>query len=133
MLESTSRVKELCRRAIDQDSIAWGLHAVHDPLDLSIMKVECLKSPSNKLPAHPIIGSFLIQLDHHQALINRCMLKIMHEFLGKQDVVGDVVTAVEHSLLLADQAQDDRLQSSSQNPHIYFIESGLKIDQPKMI
>ena len=51
---------------------------------------------------HSIIGMLHIQLDHYQATIDRRLPHIMHELLGKEDIIDDAVAADKGTLCRID-------------------------------
>lgn len=78
---------------------------------------------------HPIIGPLYIQLDCYKALSDEGMPQVMHELLGKQDIVSDVMTTDKNPLLRTDQTKHDQLQPFNQNLNTYLVEGGAQIDR----
>ena len=91
MPEATGRVKELDRRAVDQNGEARAFHTIHYPVHQFATKAKLLKCLPHKPPAHAVVRTLHIKLDRHQTPMNKGSLKNVHKLLGKQDVISNIV------------------------------------------
>lgn len=77
------------------------MHTPFNQANPSAMEPEALQNLVKVLLVHPVISSFHIKFDGHEVSMPRGSLKVMHEFLSKQDIVRDGET-IDKSPLLSD-------------------------------
>ena len=60
------------------------------------------------------------------------MPQIINKLLGEQDIISDATITNKNTLLQTNQVRNIQLQSSNQDPHTHFVESGAKVDQSEI-
>lgn len=73
-----------------------------------VMEPGALQSLIEEHPSHLVIGSLHVKLDGKRALAPGGSLKVMHEFLSNENVVGEGTIADKNPLLSIDWLGKDR-------------------------